>query len=369
MCCTQLAQVYVAIQKYLGIFETLREDISSGRYKPGDRLPSEAELMGRFGSSRMTVFRAMRELQAQGLVQRKVGSGTFVMQAAPRDGHVFGLLIPELGQTEVFELICRGMVASPLAANHSLSWGHSIPSPSNSGEAALQLCRQFIDQKVSGVFFGPEYDPSVHDANRRILQELSDADIPVVLIDRSSTIYPERGNYDLVQLDNRRAGYIVTDHLASQGAANIAFLTSEFSNEAVEDRIAGYLSVLCDRDLSMNRKLILRGDPSDKTFVKNAFYKKKIDAVMCANDYIAANLMQSLIGLGMNIPGDLKIAGVDDFRYASLTPVPLTTFRQPCSEIGAMSMLTMLERIKDRGLPPRLIQLNGQLVVRKSTGQ
>ena len=63
----------------------LQEDISSGHYKPGKRLPSEAELVRRFGASRMTVFRAMRELQSLGIVTRRVGSGTFVSSTQTRE--------------------------------------------------------------------------------------------------------------------------------------------------------------------------------------------------------------------------------------------------------------------------------------------
>jgi DNA-binding GntR family transcriptional regulator len=47
---------------------------------PGQRLASEAELVRRYGASRMTVFRAMHELQSLGIVIRRVGSGTFVSQ-------------------------------------------------------------------------------------------------------------------------------------------------------------------------------------------------------------------------------------------------------------------------------------------------
>ena len=58
----------MAHHKYRQIFEKLQDDIASGRYKPGQRLPSEGELVRRFGASRMTVFRAMHELQSLGLV-------------------------------------------------------------------------------------------------------------------------------------------------------------------------------------------------------------------------------------------------------------------------------------------------------------
>jgi GntR family transcriptional regulator, histidine utilization repressor len=58
----------------------VRQHIGSGQWKPGDPVPSEAALMQRFGISRMTVNRALRELAAEGLVTRIQGSGTRVAQ-------------------------------------------------------------------------------------------------------------------------------------------------------------------------------------------------------------------------------------------------------------------------------------------------
>ena len=49
--------------------------------------------------------------------------------------------------------------------------------------------------------------------NGRIAKALDDARIPVVLLDRTVVPYPERGHHDLVGIDNRRAGYVVTEHL------------------------------------------------------------------------------------------------------------------------------------------------------------
>jgi len=62
------------------IKQHLKEGLAAGRWPPGALMPSEAELVALFGVSRMTVNRALRELQAQGLVQRSQGVGTF---AAP----------------------------------------------------------------------------------------------------------------------------------------------------------------------------------------------------------------------------------------------------------------------------------------------
>src|SRR5205823_1165380 len=58
----------------------IRQRISSGQWKPGDPVPSEAALMAHFAISRMTVNRALRELAAEGLVTRVQGSGTRVAE-------------------------------------------------------------------------------------------------------------------------------------------------------------------------------------------------------------------------------------------------------------------------------------------------
>ena len=81
-------------------------------------------------------------------------------------------------------------------------------------QQASQACRQLIAKRVSGVFFAPlELTPQKDAINRSVAESLDKAGIPVVLLDRDLFSYPERSHYDLVGIDNRRAGYIVTKHL------------------------------------------------------------------------------------------------------------------------------------------------------------
>jgi DNA-binding LacI/PurR family transcriptional regulator len=94
----------------------------------------------------------------------------------------------------------------------------------------------------------------------------------------------------------------------------------------------------------------------------------KPDGIVCANDVTAARLMRSLISLGVKVPGDIKMVGVDDVRYAKFLPTPLTTIRQNCTEIGAVAMATMLDRIKSPNQSVKDILVRFDLVVRASTG-
>jgi DNA-binding LacI/PurR family transcriptional regulator len=355
--------------KYRDILEKVQEDISSGRYKPGQRLPSEAELVRRYGASRMTVFRAMHELQSMGLVVRRVGSGTFVAPNSSLGSHVFGLLIPELGQTEIFEVICKGMMEAPQAIHHSLLWGNTASKENEKEEVAEQLCRQYISRKVAGVFFAPvEYSSGRYEANHRIVAALDKARIPVVLLDRCLERYPQRSNYDLVGIDNRRTAYQLTEHLVQGGAKRIAFFARPNSAPTVDARIAGYREALQALSKQASQGLVSFGDASDPKFVKAVLKKDSPDAFVCANDHTAGNLMRTLLSLGQRIPDDIRIVGFDDVKYAHLLPVPLTTQHQPCRDIGRIALAVMLDRIANPDLPPRDLLLGCKLVVRQSCG-
>ncbi|WP_291158354.1 histidine utilization repressor [Gemmatimonas sp. UBA7669] len=62
---------------YRRVKQFLKQGLARGRWAPGALMPSEAELVARFAVSRMTVNRALKELQAEGLVERVQGVGTF----------------------------------------------------------------------------------------------------------------------------------------------------------------------------------------------------------------------------------------------------------------------------------------------------
>jgi GntR family transcriptional regulator, arabinose operon transcriptional repressor len=355
--------------KYRIIAENLKQAILSNEYPEGSRLPSENELVRRFGVSRMTIGKALKELQQIDFIKRRAGSGTYVNGRAPASGGVFGLLIPELGRTEIFEPICQGMASFPQTSRHSLLWGNSVGPDRPKEEAAEELCRQYVDQRVSGVFFAPlELVPDKDEVNQRIVAALDRADIPVVLLDRDYVPYPSRSKYDLVGIDNRRTAYGAVVHLINAGARKVAFLGKRLSAPTVDARIAGYREALLANGFGCDETLVLRCDPTDEQVIGRLLRTQHPDAFLCANDHTAANLMQSLIRLGVSIPKQVRVVGIDDVKYASLLPIPLTTQHQPCFDIGRVAMSTMLERLERPDLPARDILLNCTLVVRESCG-
>ncbi len=353
------------------IYRELEREITEGVYRPGDRLPSEAQLCERFGASRITVAKAIQSLQRDGVVTRRAGSGTYVQQPKTGEHHQFGLLIPQLGSTEIFEPVCQGIMRAPLAKSHVLLWGYA-PGEGESdndhtGQMAEQLCRQFIEQNVTGVFFAPlEYMVDREAANRRIVDMLTRAKIPVVLLDRCLERFPKRSEFDLVGIDNGRAGYVVTQHLWEQGARRIVFVARKRSASTIVERIAGYEFALHELR-GTHASAVLLGDVNDAEFV-DAIQKARPDAVVCGNDLTAARLMRTLLDRGVRIPEDVRMAAFDDVSYSKFLPVPLTTIRQECSEIGRAALSLMLERLRDPTRPGWEVRVPFELIERQSSG-
>jgi GntR family transcriptional regulator of arabinose operon len=354
--------------KYKQICHELKSAIDSGAYIAGYRLPSEHEMVQSYGASRVTVSRALRELQVEGYVERRAGSGTYVLITSAKQ-HTFGLLIPELGQTEIFEPICQGMAAAQQAQNHVLLWGKSLAGSETTYEDAKEVCSRLIGSRVSGVFFAPlESNPHKDAINSAIATMLTDARIPIVLLDRDIFDYPKRSRFDVVGIDNRRAGFVVTQHLIDAGARRVAFIGRPHLAPSCVGRSNGYRDAVTNTSVEMGPPFVEQLDPSDIVTVRSVLERYRPDGIVCSNDRTAALLMRSLAELGVSIPQQVRLVAFDDVKYASVVSVPLTTIRQPCDQLGAAAIYTMLQRIESPDAPSRDVLVDFQLVVRKSCG-
>ena len=236
------------------------------------------------------------------------------------------------------------------------------------GAIAWDLCQRFIRDRVGGVFFAPlELIPDKDFVNRRIVAALDDAKLPLVLLDRDYVKYPGRSNHDLVGINNRRVGHTITDHMFEAGCKRLIFILRPGSASTIHARGAGFAEAFITRRASFDIEMILECDPCDASYVRNMLDEFKPDGIVCANDVTAGHLLHTLEELGVRVPEDVMIGGIDDVKYAELLRVRLTTVRQPFAAIGEAAYHTMLDRIKRPNAAPRHITLGCELVIRDST--
>jgi DNA-binding LacI/PurR family transcriptional regulator len=364
--------------KHRTISRQLATEIIAGKYRQTGRLPSEAQFVKRFGVSRPTIGRALKDLQEQGLIDRRRGSGTYIRAEKDRlhDAHSaipqLGMIVPSLRHTEIFESICGELASLARVNDYGFWWGAStspIAESKMTVDEAEALCSRFIERGVAGVFFVPfEHQADREAANRRITEHLRQAGIPVVLLDRDIGAFPNRSAYDLVGIDNFAGGYLLAEHLIKLGARRLAYVMRPLTASTVDARIAGAQSAMRAYGLESPHPFVHSGDPTDLKFVRSFVHGRRIDAVLCTSDHIAAQLLQSLTRLGIRVPQDLRLVGFDDVRFASLLTIPLTTMEQPCRDIAITAFNALLERLKNPTMPPRTLMLTPRIIVRETCG-
>lgn len=363
--------------KHVDIASQLRADAASGKFDSGGKLPSESQLVRRFGVSRPTVAKALRTLESEGLIVRRAGSGSFLRTAgsgmsATASSRLLALIVPDLGNTEVFQIVCGEIAGLARVHDYSLVWGgpgQMHLDPNLNLEYAEQLCRQYIERRVSGVFFCPfEFLAGRDEANRRITLMLRDAGIQVILLDRDFTPYPERSDFDLVSVSHSAGGHMLANHLIRLGSKHLAFVAREGSAASVDLRISGVRDAMGRHGLETPPNWVRIGDPADPKFVRSLLAGRQWDAFICANDHTAALLLRSLGKEKCRIPQDVRVVGFDDVTYASFLPVGLTTIHQPCRDIAITAFRAMLERLAEPTIPARHLLLSPRLVVRESCG-
>lgn len=357
------------VGKYLKIYEDVKGKLENGEFADGDRLPTEYEYAERYQVSRPTVTRALNALEEEGLILRKSGSGSYVRPRTPPKSKLFGLFVPGLGRGEIFEPLCTQISTASERRGYSLIWSGFDKSDKMHPLSSGAIARRYIENNVAGVFMQPlELWPEYEELNRTVIAMFEEAEVPVVLVDSDYARFPERSRFDLVGLDNFRAGYVAARHFLEIEAERIDFLLRPYSADSVSQRIRGYAAALFDSGVQPDPEWIHFGHPEDPAFVKETVLDRGARRIICANDDTAFNLMTTLEALGLTVPQDAAIIGFDDVRYAQRLKVPLTTVRQPCEEIGSLAVETMIRRLEAPDQPPRTLLVKGTLVVRESSG-
>ena len=154
-----------------------------------------------------------------------------------------------------------------------------------------------------------------------------------------------------VSTNDREVCAEMTRYLAGSGHKRIAFITGDPDHKAVANRFLGYQDGLKESGLEFSEELVAAGDNSfgsgeacGEKLLKRA---RPPTAIFAANDDMAAGVLRVANRLGVDVPGQLSIAGFDDIALARQVEPALTTIRQP------------LVRMADRAAS-MLIEGNGQ---------
>lgn len=207
-------------------------------------------------------------------------------------------------------------------------------------------------------------------ANLDHLSDLQSRGVAVTLLAQAS----DRAEIGSVTIDDAGGMQMVVEHLLDRGARHFGFLDGPRSARQHILRREAVRHVLTAAGLDLGEALTTVVAPSpDPAGGRVAMAEllrltnKRIDAVVCINDYTAIGAIQALNDAGLNVPDDVAVTGFDDIDAAALLAVPLTTIRQPLVELGTLAVNSVLDVAQNGTARPEQLLLAPTLMCRPST--
>ncbi len=196
------------------------------------------------------------------------------------------------------------------------------------------------------------------------MAQFQNSQMATVLLDN---FVSENPRVACIGTENTEGMEYVIRHLVTLHHRRIAFFCGEQHSRVSQDRLDAFERAMMSQGLTVHRDMVLFGDylaPEVRNLLLPAF-EKKATAIVCANDIIAAHVIDECQRYGLRVPEDISVIGFDDIPLASITEPPLTTIRQNRKNIGMLA-LTVLSELCDR-VPIALVQIRPQLIIREST--
>lgn len=359
------------------VLNQLRHLILSGKWPPGTRIPSETALQRYLGISRGTIRQALNRAEAEGLIERVPGKGTFVATTSrTRRARGFIGYVTFDFMSEFQGQLLQG------AESAARERGYRIIFCNSNGDVREEnkLLEQLIADNVEGILIWP----ALGETSDRVLYHLvQEGRLPVVFVDRSLDAL----SCDCVLSDNFSGGYMATRHLIELGHRRIAFLSRPILRlEPVADRFEGYRQAMADagqeplppllvgvpdKELSHQEALRAYRQGTSDELQQIAEILKRPDrptAIFAMNDLMALQVLRAAERVGLTVPDDLSLVGFDDMDVLTQLGIPLTTVAQDTFALGRRAAELLIGRVEGYRGPPRKEVISTRLQVRQTTG-
>ncbi len=233
-----------------------------------------------------------------------------------------GALLPDL-HGEYFSELIRGIDQAARARGL-----HLLLSSSHGDAEEAAAALRAMNGRVDGLLvMSPHADASFLSQNLPV-------NLPAVLLNTAADL-PEHSRF---VVDNFGGAQMMTRHLVASGYKRIAFIQGPQENHEAQERLRGYRSGL-GPDMP---EMLFAGDFSEEAGAETGREivdsKQRPDAIFAANDLMAIGCLGVLIAAGIQVPGEIAIAGFDDIPISRYVTPALSTVRVPIAALGAAAL-------------------------------
>lgn len=351
--------------KYFTLMEELKEKIISGRIQPGEKLPSENQFTVQYSLSRHTVRKALSLLEQEGYIEACHGKGTFCsekMRHMKKSRNI--AVVTTYISDYIFPRLIQGM------DNVLSEQGYSIilKNTGNSRQKEAKCLEELLQKDIDGLIIEPSKS-QLSCRHSGLYENLEKYQIPYIFI---QGIYTEMKDKPHILMDDARGGYLVTKYLLEQGHRRI---TGFFKADDIQgiQRHKGYVRALQEAGIPYDPDLVVWFHTEDRRSKPSMMVKEMVKTgslphgIVCYNDQIAVQVIESLEDCGLQVPKDISVTGYDNSLYAQ-RGTGITTIAHPQERLGEMAAELILEKIngvsEEDSKVERLIQ--PELIVRGS---
>jgi LacI family transcriptional regulator len=287
-------------------------------------------------------------------------SNNFASNLRRQKTNTIGIIVHEL-KSQFISSVLAGIEKVTAGSGYDLIIGHSSETYSKEVANAHNLFHKRVDGLIASLAFDTKdlthFTPFVQ------------KNIPIVFFDRVEEVpYGTR-----VIIDNVKAGYEATAHLAQKGCRRIAHLTANLGRNVYAGRLKGYHQALKDHHLPFDPSLLLVNDLSEAAAIRSAReileMDQRPDGIFITNDFCAAVFQQALKEAGCRVPEDIAVVGFNNDVIARIIDPKLTTINYPGEEMGEKAARSLLDQMTGHtsARSTDTIIIRSELIVRGSS--
>jgi GntR family transcriptional regulator of arabinose operon len=329
------------MKKYETIQTFLRSKIESGLIVPGEKLPSESELIAQFDVSRNAVRQAVNELTKERLVESRQGIGTFCVKRTQSRTMLIGMVSFRIS-SYIFPRIVSACNQMVQREGYTLLLNESWYDAALERSVLLSLRKRGVD----GIIITPVQEEGKR-GNADLLNEFEAEGIPVVLLDAE---YP---GYDFtsIVIDEIAAGRRAAEYLWERGHRDIGLIYSSNYRPKVL-RKEGIATFLDKVGASIREEWLVAIHGQTSAFgtygqIRQllASHRSLPTAMICSSDDEALMFMHQARRNRIRIPEDLSLIAFDNSDLARYSFPRLTSLDHPSEYMGEFAAKLILDRI------------------------
>jgi LacI family transcriptional regulator len=251
---------------------------------------------------------------------------------ASRRSNSVGILIPEL-HGPFF-----GIMLSSVERELREAGKRVVITAGHSDETKERDCIEFLlDSSCDALIL------HIYSVSEQFLTDLVRGSVPIVLLNGYMPDIADR----CISLDNEHGGYVATKCLLERGHTKIAYVSGPHWKVDSFKRLSGHKRALAEFGIEVDERLVFEGDFEEASGrqAMNHFLKLglSLTGVVCANDEMAAGVMDTARSKGLKIPDDISVIGFDNVDFTTYLNPKLTSIDCRIDEMGQMAARCVLK--------------------------